>query len=105
MHKKELSGENMVKRGFYGPFRCCLCQHAAETTNHLFIDCDFTQQAWVLILNGLPVSVPVQTEIVNLFLNWKLRYSRNNSISSRWSKIWQAIPKLLFGNFGLHEMT
>ena len=67
MHKKELTGENMVKSGFYGPFRCCLCQQAVETKNHLFIDCDFTQQPWVLILNGLSVSVPVQTEIVFLF--------------------------------------
>ena len=101
MHMKALTGQNMENRGFYDPFRCCFCHHVAETSNHLFIDCVFTQQTWVLILNDLLVSAPVQTETVNLFLNWKLRYPRNHSISPGWSKIWQAIPKFLWCKFAL----
>ena len=96
MHRKALTGENLEKRGFYGPFRCCFFHHVAETSDHLLFDCVFTQQAWVLILKGLLVSSPKNIEIVNLFLNWKSRYPRNDSISPGWSKIWQAIPKFIW---------
>ena len=35
-----LTGENMSKRGFFGPFRCCLCNDdAVESFDHIFINC------------------------------------------------------------------
>ena len=37
-----LTGENLRKRGFQGPFRCCLCLQAEETTNHLLDSCPFS---------------------------------------------------------------
>ena len=49
------------------------------------------------------MSALVQTEIVSLFLNWKLRYPRNSSISLEWSKIWQAILKFLWWKLWLAQ--
>ena len=43
MHKRVLTGENLSKRRFHGPFRCFLCNDVVETSNHIFIDCVFSQ--------------------------------------------------------------
>ena len=96
MHMMVLTSDNLEKRGFYGPYRCCFCHIAVETSDHLLVDCIFTQQEWVLILKGLPVYAPMNIETINLFLNWKSIYPRIGSISPEWSNIWQAIPKFIW---------
>ena len=96
MHQRALTGENMLKRGFAGPFRCCFCKHVAETSTHIFVSCDFTQIAWTHLLSGLPISTPSISEPVNLFANWQLRYPRISSSSHAWKQIWQAIPKKIW---------
>ena len=88
MHQRALIGENMSKRGFFGPFRCCFCKQATETLEHIFVGCDFTQKAWALLLSGMPVSTPSNNEPVNIFANWQNRYPRIFSTSHDWQKIW-----------------
>jgi hypothetical protein len=46
VHGKVLTGENLLKRGFQGPFRCPLCEKNYESIQHLFWDCEFTKQVW-----------------------------------------------------------
>ena len=58
MHKKALIGENLNKRWFHGPFRCYLCTSAIETSNHLLVDCVFTQEVWKMVLYRLSIPIP-----------------------------------------------
>ena len=44
MHKKVLTGENLMKRNIAGPHRCALCKEAMETSDHLFVDCKFANK-------------------------------------------------------------
>jgi hypothetical protein len=74
MHRKVLTGENLVKTGFIGPHRCSMCCNALETMDHLFLDCPFTQEVWKISLQGLNATVPKQISVVNLFSLWKARY-------------------------------
>lgn len=43
VQNKVLTIDNLRKRGFIMPNRCCLCQEAKEDTNHLFLHCPFSQ--------------------------------------------------------------
>ena len=71
MHQKILTGENLLKRGFLGPFRCCLCLQVFDTSAHIFVGCVFAQKVWEHFLRGLPYSfVPLNSEPDILFKNW-----------------------------------
>jgi hypothetical protein len=50
---KLLTGENLIKRGFQGPFCCALCKKNLETTQHLFLDCEFSKQVWKTVYEEL----------------------------------------------------
>jgi hypothetical protein len=95
MHRKVLTGENLVKRGFIGPHRCSMCCNALETMDHLFVDCPFTQEVWKISLQGLNATVPKQISVVNLISSWKARYPQEIPSSPTWRRIWQAIPKYI----------
>ena len=41
-----LTGENLKRRGIQGPFQCCLCSQAEETTDHLLDSCPFAAAIW-----------------------------------------------------------
>jgi len=67
MHKNALTGENINKRGFHGPFRYCLCTSAIETSDHLLVDCVFTQKVWKMVLHGLSIPTASQISVVTLY--------------------------------------
>jgi hypothetical protein len=48
-HGKTLTEDNLLKRGFQGPFCCVLCANNFETTQHLFLDCTFSRQVWLVV--------------------------------------------------------
>lgn len=82
MHKKNLTRENLIKRGIVGPNRCPLCCSAIETMDHMFVDCPFAQEAWKFTLNDLNVTTPSQITITALYSSWKVRYSHEMKIKS-----------------------
>ena len=97
IHQKLLTGENLSKKGFYGPFRCCLCLQAAESSAHILVECVFAQKVWALVLCGLSFSFfPLNAEPIILFKNWQSRYRGALSSNHAWRKIWQAIPKFIW---------
>ena len=83
-HQRALTGENLIKRGFFGPFWCCFCKQASESSAHIFVNCWYTQKAWAFLLLGLPVSIPYNEDLVNLFANWQNRYPKISSSSRDW---------------------
>ena len=97
MHRKLVTGENLLKRGFLGPYRCCFCLQAVETLAHIFVGFIFALEVWAHFLLGLPYSfVPLNSEPDILFKNWYSRYPCSLPASHEWRKIWQAIPKFLW---------
>ena len=70
MHHKILTGEKILKKGFFGPFRFYFCHQATESSAHIFVECDFAQKFWAIVLRGLPYSFfPLNVEPVTLFKN------------------------------------
>jgi hypothetical protein len=92
MHKKILTGENLMKRNIVGPHRCTLCKEAMETSDHLFVDCHFANKVWLLILHGLKVTAPTNILVVDIFTTWKDCYP-SLSKKTLWARVWISIPK------------
>ena len=95
IHNKILTGDNLVKRNFAGPHWCALCRSNAETSQHLFIDCQFAKEAWDLTLQDLKINSPAQIYVPDLFADWRHRYTQHISQKSIWFKIWNALPKFV----------
>ena len=88
MHKKLLTGETLLRIGFFRPFRCCFCHRVAESSAHIFVECGFAQKVWALVMSGLPYSFdPANAEPVMIFKNWKSRYPGTLPSSHEWRKI------------------
>ena len=97
MHRKLLTRENLLRRGFLGPFRCYFYHQAAESSAHIFVECGFAQKVWALVMSGLPYSFDSASgKPVMLFKNWQSRYPGTLPSSHEWRKIWQAIPKFIW---------
>jgi hypothetical protein len=95
MHRRVLTGENLAKRGIFGPHRCSLCSAAQETIDHLFIDYPYTQEVWTQAMHGLNAQTPSQLTVVNLIASWEGRSPHALKSKSTWAKIWYAIPKYI----------
>ena len=78
-----------------------MCCKDSETSDHLFMDCIFTQDVWSLTLHGLNVPVPEKISLVLLFSTWKSRYPYPIKGKLAWSGIWVAIPKYVCWNIWL----
>ena len=104
MHKRVLKGENLSKHGFHRPFWCFLCNDVIETSDHIFIDCAFSQLVWELVLNGLSASAPFQISAVSLFASWldripfwQDRLPDPNAKKYVWKNMWhKSILKCIF---------
>ena len=75
MHQKVLTGENLLRRGFLGPFRCCLCKAESESSDHLFVECVFIHSVWKLTLKDLQIAPPSGMSATALYSSWKDRVS------------------------------
>ena len=94
MHQKVLTRENLTKIGFLGPYRCCFCLQATETSTHIFVGCVFAQKVWAQFMRGLSYSLNYDPVIP--FKKWQSRYPASLSIRQEWTQIWQAMPKFIW---------
>ena len=44
INRKINTWDNLHKRGWIGPDRCCLCKIEAETVDHIFVGCSFVEK-------------------------------------------------------------
>ena len=93
MHNKVLSGENLLKREFNGPFHCCFCKSTTKTTNHLLIDCVFSKSVWELVLHDSNISASAHSLVISFFLSWHDCCPHKYVKSSDWFNFWHSIPK------------
>lgn len=45
---RNLTIDNLVRRGHVSVNRCCMCCADAESVNHLFLHCSVTSRLWAL---------------------------------------------------------
>lgn len=92
-HGKILTGENLAKRGFLGPFRCSLYKKYSESINHLFLECSISLLIWKVALQNLFLRVQWPSSYGNIFSKWQHLY--NSSFRQKWlfKKVWIALPK------------
>ena len=94
MHEKVLTGENLEKRGFDGPFRCPLCAEDSENISHLFFNCPFATAVWNEVLNGWGEDNHVPDNIQDCFLYWDKHYKGELSNKNGVRACWMKLPKL-----------
>ena len=46
LHRRILTWENLTRKGFQGPSRCCLCKDQQESIDHLMDACPFSSSLW-----------------------------------------------------------
>jgi hypothetical protein len=73
-HNKLLTGENMLKRGYMGPFRCALCNQDFESTEHLFLNCNFAKQVMHIVYSELTPQISWSTSCRSLIGKWSKSY-------------------------------
>jgi hypothetical protein len=67
-HKSIQTGENLRRHGWEGPFRCPLCLHAEETTDHLLLNCGFSKEVWMMA-TGPQFALNFPPDIISLLLH------------------------------------
>ena len=95
MHQKDLTRNNLCKRGFLGPHHCCLYKAAPKNSDHLFIECEFTQSVWRLVLLKLPIAAPSGSTMPVVFSNW-MEIVPTSNYSSIGRITWYIIPKWIW---------
>lgn len=63
--------ENLLKRGWIGPSRCSLCMVSTETSQHLLVNCSFTNKVRAFVSANLNITRPWDVgEFKCCLLNW-----------------------------------
>lgn len=70
IQNKALIIDNLKKKGFIMPNRCCLSCDAKEDTNHLFLHCPFSQQVWSFFLQEWTLSYIFPCTIQDFCQQW-----------------------------------
>jgi hypothetical protein len=94
-HNKILTGENLNKRGFSGPFRCALCNISLENSEHLFLNCNFTRQVMNCIYKELIPNVANPTSTRSLLGKWAKQYKGSFKGKQKFSIVWKASIKFV----------
>ena len=53
-----LTWDNLIKRGWNGPSRCCLCYKSEEFVHHIFVDCSFTKRVFASLCDAYKCRCP-----------------------------------------------
>lgn len=67
-HNKNLTWENLMKRGWHGPSLCFICRSEGENNEHLFFECKKTKQLWQALEICYGVQHKTHASIAEAFL-------------------------------------
>ena len=71
MHKKILTANNLLKRGWTEDTECKLCDNDLETPAHLSKDCPFSKEVWGIIKQWFNLSVlDTVSEVGSIYSFW-----------------------------------
>ena len=95
MHERVLTGENLEKKGFAGPFRCPLCDEASKNVSHLFLKCPYAISVWMDVLKRWGDGKQLPDNIQAYFLNWDNLYEGELTKKNGVRACWMKLPKLI----------
>lgn len=109
LHKKILSWENLVKRGFNGPSRCHLYEGQEETINHMLYGFPYTTDLWDWVAILYHQTDRVREDILATLRNWRVQYTENEIVNLCWGltlgfvnwEIWKERNRTIFHNESL----
>eukprot|EP00253_Pinus_taeda_P021735 PITA_21735 len=97
---RNLSWDNLQKRGWNGPSRCTFCYSAGETNFHFFFQCQASKQVWYDLSLSLDYHYRCFSSVQDGFLWWNEQAESRRSffIAVCWS-IWIWRNESIFNNF------
>ena len=105
VHESVLTGVNLERRGFEGPFHCLLCNRSKETIQHLFLNCSFARKVWELLVCPWFGNLDLPGNIHQAFLSWDRLYQGNFDKKEGLKTYWLMLPKFFFGLYGTSVIT
>jgi hypothetical protein len=94
-HGKILTGENLMKRGFHGPFTCALCQRTQESSQHLFWECTFSSKVWESVYRELIHQVRWPSNYSSCLGHWERFYQGYFHGKPIFKRLWKSLPKFV----------
>ncbi|KAF5203901.1 hypothetical protein FRX31_006512 [Thalictrum thalictroides] len=85
-----LTVDQLQRRGLVIPNRCCMCNSANETIDHLFLQCNFARFIWgelTTIHSGVRYDLQNWITLNDLLLNWPSFNSKDIA-----AEIWGRLP-------------
>ncbi|KAL5720442.1 hypothetical protein ACHQM5_013110 [Ranunculus cassubicifolius] len=61
-----LTHDNLEKRGFHFPSRCCFCVNHIETVDHLFVSCPMIMEIWDFIFGVFGIIKPCEMSVASI---------------------------------------
>lgn len=104
-HKRILTWDNLIKKGFIGPSHCPNCNQSSEKIQHLMISCTLANTLWEKICFRCQKSKPVG-DIIDIIRNWPRHPYNSNLLNTLWQLIhglllwslWKERNKIIFKN-------
>ncbi|CAN0918759.1 hypothetical protein LINGRAHAP2_LOCUS31056 [Linum grandiflorum] len=69
--KKVATVDNLQRRGFQMANMCVLCCKAAESIDHIFLQCGFSCKIWNMVSSALSIYGPYISDVVGFITAWK----------------------------------
>lgn len=85
-HYKVLSGDKLMRLGFYGLFWCPMCNDHEENMDHLFVTCSFASECWSYFMNKMKWYGPLHRNLQGVFESWPILHK-----DLVWTGLWCAI--------------
>lgn len=105
-HKRILTWDNLIKRGFTGPSRCPNCTDRDETIQHLMVTCPLAAFLWEKIIFRCRREGRTPGDLNSTIRNWPSAPYSSNLLNSLWRlipgltlwTIWKERNKRIFKN-------
>ena len=96
VHGRILTGDNLERRGFAGPFRCPMCFESKETIQHLFLDYPYARNVWDNMISPWFGNTKTPGNIQHCFVSWEQAYNGALDKKEGVKNCWLKLPKVIF---------
>ena len=95
VHGRILTGDNLERRGFVGPFQFPLCSEHRETIQHLFFECSYASNVWKQMKIPWLEAIQLSSKIQQCFINWEKAYNGDLDHKNGFKEWWLNLPKII----------